>query len=137
MMCDPNGKAATYASAEQGDIYFAKHTIAPIATRIEKKIDITILGSNDALTCTHDLRALYRADMKTIAQSHQAEIMAGKISPNEARVETGMNPGGPELDEHFMQGAMATVRHIVNNGPSIQQPVKMPTSTDEEGQPKE
>jgi HK97 family phage portal protein len=116
MMGDPGGKASTYASSEQEDIKYAKHTIAPICERVEQKINLTVLGSNDALTCRHDMRALYRGDMLTIAKTHQAEISAGKLSPNEARAESDMNPGPPELDRYFMQGAMATVDHIVKNG---------------------
>ena len=126
MMGDPNGKAATYASAEQGDIYYAKHTVAPVCERLEKKIDLTILGSNDALTCSHDLRALYRADMKTIAQAHAQEIFCGKITPNEARTESGMNPGPADLDKHWMQGGMATVERLANGGPTTQQPARGP-----------
>lgn len=102
MMGDPGGKASTYASAEQGDIYYAKHTVSPVLARIEEKINITVLGSNDALTCRHDMRELYRGDMKTIAETHQLEIAAGKITPNEARDESGYNPGPSELDKHYM-----------------------------------
>ena len=118
MMGDPSGKASTYASSEQDDLKYGKHTIAPICERIEGKINITVLGSNDALTCRHDLRALYRGDMNTIAAAHSREIMCGKISPNEARAESDWNPGPPELDEFWMQGAMATVKHLATNGPS-------------------
>lgn len=134
MMGDPNGKAATYASAEQGDIYYAKHTVAPVCERIEKKIDLTVLGSNDALTCTHDLRALYRAGMKTIAQAHAQEIFCGKITPNEARTESGMNPGPAELDQHWMQGGMATVERLAHSGPSMQQPAKGPFDNEQKEQ---
>jgi HK97 family phage portal protein len=116
MMGDPGGKASTYASSEQEDIKYAKHTVAPICERVEKKVDITILGSNDALTSMHDMRRLYRGDMLTVAKTHQAEIASGEISPNEARAESGRNPGPAELDEHFIQGAMATVKHVVANG---------------------
>jgi HK97 family phage portal protein len=116
MMGDPGGKASTYASSEQEDIKYAKHTVAPVCERIEKKIDLTILGSMDALTCRHDMRALYRGDMLTVAKTHQVEISSGEIAPNEARAESGRNPGPAELDEHFMQGAMATIKHIVKNG---------------------
>ena len=116
MMGDPGGKASTYASSEQEDIKYAKHTVAPVCERIEKKIDLTILGSMDALTCRHDMRALYRGDMLTVAKTHAVEIASGEISPNEGRAESNRNPGPVELDEHFMQGAMATVKHIVKNG---------------------
>ncbi len=116
MMGDPGGKASTYASAEQDLIKYATGTIAPICDRIQGFINITILGSNDALTCHHDLRALYRGDMKTVAEAHAREIQSGKITPNEARRESDMNPGPEELDTYFMQGAMATVKHIVKNG---------------------
>ena len=109
MMGDPGGKASTYATAEQNNIYYSTHTVAPIAERIEQKINITVLGSNDALTCTHDLRNLRRGDMKTIAETHQIEIQSGKITPNEARAESDRNPGPKELDDHYMQMQMVKV----------------------------
>jgi hypothetical protein len=54
--------------------------------------------------------------MLTVAKTHAVEIASGEISPNEGRAESNRNPGPVELDEHFMQGAMATVKHIVKNG---------------------
>jgi HK97 family phage portal protein len=116
MMGDPGGKASTYASAEQANIYYAQHTVAPICERIEQVLNITVLGSNDALTCRHDMRALYRGDMMTVAKSHAQLIQCGEISPQEARAESDRNPGPPELEKHFMQGGMATVEYIVKNG---------------------
>jgi HK97 family phage portal protein len=113
---DPGGKASTFAAAEQANIYFATHTVSPVAGRIEAKVNMTILGANDALTSSHDLRKLYRGDMKTIAEAHSREIACGKINPNEARAESDMNPGGPDLDKHYMNGGMATVEYISKNG---------------------
>lgn len=121
MMGDPNGKSATYASAEQGDIYYAKHTISPVAERIEQKINITILGSNDALTCRHDLRALYRADMKTIAKAHEIEIRSAKITPNEARSESDLNPGPPALDKHYLNNQMVEVGTVPQLARKVQE----------------
>jgi HK97 family phage portal protein len=136
MMGDPNGKASTYASAEQGDIYYAKHTVAPVLERIEQKINITILGSNDALTCRHDMRALYRGDMMTIANAHAKEIQCGKISPQEARADSDLNPGPPELEKFWMQGAMATVEHLAKNGPITDKVPSDGEGTGNEGKPK-
>jgi HK97 family phage portal protein len=115
MMAAPG--TATYASAEQGDIYFAKHTIAPAMERIEQKCNITVLGNNDAITCRHDLSALLRGDVLSMSRRNQTLIACGEISPNEARSIDGFNPDpDPEMDGKYMNGAMATVKYIFENG---------------------
>ncbi len=129
MMGDPGGKASTYSSSEQGDLQYGKHTVSPICTRIEKKLNITVLGSNDSLTCKFDLRALYRADMKTIADSHASEIQSGKITPNEARAESDLNPGPAFLDKHYMQMQMQPVGTPPPAPPTPMQPAIIPVPT--------
>jgi HK97 family phage portal protein len=109
------GKTKTYASAEQDNIYLATHTIAPLLSRIEHKVNLTVLGSDDALTCRHDMRALYRGDMVTVAKAHAQLIQCGEITPNEGRIDSDRNPGPPELDMHWMQGAMAPVDRLAKD----------------------
>jgi phage portal protein BeeE len=66
MLNDVLSKPETYASAEQADIRFVKHVIRPWCTRIEQKVNVTVLSSQDALTCTHDLTDLYRGDLLSL-----------------------------------------------------------------------
>jgi HK97 family phage portal protein len=126
MMGNPGGKDNSFASAEQANIYYATHTISPVCERIEQKVNITILDSNDALTCTHDLRRLRRGDMKAIADTHSVEIMCGKIQPNEAREESNMNPVGNADDPanpmngNYMQMQMVKVGTVPAPGTNPQ-----------------
>jgi len=126
---DPGGKAATYASAEQADIDFAKHCIHPICSRLERKLNISVLGSQDSLTCRFDMHELYRADMLTRANTRKADVQGGIISINEARIDDDRNPIGPEGDRHYMQAQMIPVTDIGDQPqPGYVGPVKLPAS---------
>jgi HK97 family phage portal protein len=92
MLGDPNSKAATYASAEQADLQYAKHTVSPWCERIEQKINLTILASQNALSCRHDMNELYRGDMKTRYEAYNTAILAGWMNQDEARAREDMNP---------------------------------------------
>lgn len=101
MLADVLGKASTYASAEQFDLSFAKHTIRPWCTRIEQKVDTTVLGSQDALTCRHDMSDLTRGDSMTQANTVTAYVRGGLLTPNEGRARIDANPyvdPGPDAD---------------------------------------
>lgn len=127
---DPGGKAATYASAEQADIDFAKHTIAPWCARIERKVNISVLGSQDSLTCRFDMRELYRADLLTRANARKTDVQGGIISINEGRIDDDRNPIGPDGDKHYMQMQMVPIEQIGETPqPGSAGPVKVPAST--------
>lgn len=94
LLGDPTGKTSTYASAEQADLAFAKHTVLPWCKRIEEKINITVLGSQDALVCRHDMTELLRGDAATQAEALGAYVSAGILDRDEARAKIDMNPRG-------------------------------------------
>lgn len=89
---DPNGKAATYASAEQSDLDYAKHTIRPWIERIEQKMDMTVLGSQSALMCKHDMTELLRGDLSATATAYAAFVEKGILLRDEVRNKLDMNP---------------------------------------------
>ena len=91
---DPSGKTSTYASAEQGDIVYGKHCLTPIARRIEQKLDMTVLGSQDALTCRHDLGDIMRGDVASQAEADASDVLNGIKTRDECRSKRGLNPMG-------------------------------------------
>jgi HK97 family phage portal protein len=99
LLGDPSGKTSTYASAEQADLVFVKHCLLPWAKRIEQKLNITILGSKNSLTCKHDFRDLLRGDSASQATAHGIYVDKGIITRNEARADIDHNPidGADEL----------------------------------------
>lgn len=92
MLHDVMSKPETYASAEQADIRFIKYSIRPWCTRIEQKINITVLASQDTLTCRHDLTELARGDLLSQAQAYKTLVDGFIMHPNEARVRLDLDP---------------------------------------------
>ncbi len=103
LLGDPSGKTATYASAEQSDLMFAKHTLLPWCKRIEQKLNITVLGSQDALSCKHDMSELLRGDSSAQASATATYVNAGIIDRDEARARIDMNPRGGNAAKLMVQ----------------------------------
>jgi HK97 family phage portal protein len=108
MLNDAMSKPETYASAEQADIRLVKHTIRPWCIRIEEKINSSILGSQDALTCKHDMTDLLRGDLLSQAQGYGVMTDKGIMARNEARVKFDLPPvtDDPEADRLTVQVQM-------------------------------
>jgi HK97 family phage portal protein len=87
-----SGKTATYASAEQFFMSYAKHTLTPWTERIEQTIrrDL-ILPKETDLFAKHNLNALLRADRQTRYESYSKGISAGFINRQDARSEEDMD----------------------------------------------
>jgi HK97 family phage portal protein len=113
MLNDALSKPETYASAEQADIRFVKHTIRPWCTRIEQKINLSVLDSQDALTCSHDLTDLYRGDLLSQATGYNTLCTGGIMSRNEARARLDLPPDpDPESDKLTVQAQMVPLVSI-------------------------
>jgi HK97 family phage portal protein len=113
MLNDALSKPETYASAEQADIRFVKHTIRPWCTLIEQKINLSVLGSQDALTCSHDLTDLYRGDLLSQAQGYNTLCTGGIMARNEARARLDLPPDpDPESDKLTVQAQMVPLVSI-------------------------
>jgi HK97 family phage portal protein len=101
MLHDVMSKPETYASAEQADLRFVKHSLRPWCVRIEQKVNTTVLDSNDELTCKHDLTDLYRGDLLSQAQGYNQLVGAGLMTRNEGRARLDLdrndNPAADEL----------------------------------------
>ena len=107
MLHDTLSKPETYASAEQADIRFVKHSVRPWCVRIEQKMNLSVLASNDALTCEHDLTDLYRGDLASQMNAYKSGVSGGLVTPNEGRVRLKFPPHtDKKANELYMQAQM-------------------------------
>jgi len=93
------GKASTYASAEQFFLAYVKYTLSPWCRRIEQSIQRDLLATSETadLFVKHDTDSLTRADLQTRYSAHASGIAAGFLTRNEARRMENL-PALPGLD---------------------------------------
>jgi len=93
------GKASTYASAEQFFLAYVKYTLSPWCRRIEQAIHRDLLATSETadLFVKHDTDSLTRADLQTRYSAHASGIAAGFLTRNEARRMENL-PALPGLD---------------------------------------
>lgn len=77
---------STYTNSEQADLWFAKHTILPLARRKEAVLArlFELRGERD-IYARFGLDGLLRGDFKTRAEGYQALIYSGVMTRQEAR----------------------------------------------------
>ena len=77
----------TYANTEQAGIFFAKHTILPIARRIEQEIENKLLTPEQRVNyfVRFNIDDLMRGDLKTRADYYNTLLQAGVLTANEVR----------------------------------------------------
>jgi HK97 family phage portal protein len=92
-------KTASYASAEQFDIQFVKHTVRPLAERIEQEFNKKLFASTPGTFCEFDLDALQRGDSTAQAAYFSSLVQNGIMTRNEARRKLNLPEikGGDEL----------------------------------------
>jgi HK97 family phage portal protein len=103
-------KAATFASAEQMFRNHVIHTLGPWMERFEAALTRDILGHGDGVKIDLDERQLLRGDFKDTADYLVKALGAGGqpgwMTPNEARVEVGLNPISEPWANSVPRGAM-------------------------------
>lgn len=92
----------SYSTAEQSKREFLDLTILPIVTQWEAEFNLKLLTLKDcaagyAFRC--DMRAITRADVKTMSLMYQQAIRSSWLKPNEVRESEGYpdDPNGDEL----------------------------------------
>lgn len=98
----------TYTNSEQAGLWFAQHTITPIAVDYERTARKLFLPGEATHYIRFNVDAILRGDYMTRTQGYSTLIQAGVLSPNEARSFEDMNPyeGG---DEYLVPLNMAPV----------------------------
>lgn len=101
---------ATNNNIEHQGIDFVTHGVSPLATRIEKRMNIHLMGPREGrlFFCEHNLDGLQRGDYKSRAEGVARLVTVGVIKPNEARKHFTLPPadGGDKL---YIQGAMVPI----------------------------
>lgn len=82
----------TYTNSEQAGLWFAQHTITPIAVDTERVVRKLFITGEEDLYCKWNLDAVLRGDYTTRTQGYSTLINAGVLSPNEARAFEDMDP---------------------------------------------
>jgi HK97 family phage portal protein len=102
-----NFERATYTNAEQSDLVYAKHTITPIITVIEKELNMKLFFEREKANTfvKFNMNGLLRGDLAARQGFYQTMVNGGIMLRNEARALEDMNAydGG---DVPLIQGAM-------------------------------
>jgi len=98
---------ATNNNIEFQGIGFGQYTMAPWCERIEKRINMQLLGPREGASTfvKFELDSIMRGDAISRAEYYSKRITSGNMTPNEARIRENDNPlpGGDKL---YIQGAM-------------------------------
>ncbi|HHW13482.1 MAG TPA: phage portal protein [Firmicutes bacterium] len=104
-------KAPTYASAEQFDNWFAKHTIRPWLVAWEQAIALRLFTGLERRRyfAEHALEGILRGDSQARAEYYNKLFQIGALSINDIRELENQNGIGPEGDRHFVPLNMVAV----------------------------
>jgi HK97 family phage portal protein len=122
---------STNNNIEHQSIEYVTDTLMPWAVRFEREIDAKILDGAGDLTIKHDFSALLRGDNNARANFYRTMVTLMIMTPNECRAAEGMNPGPPELDKFYGQGAMMPVEKLGQQAPAAP-PQEDPEETKQE-----
>lgn len=88
----------TYTNSEQAGLWFAQHTITPIAVDYERTASKLFIAGEENHYVRFNVDAILRGDYMTRTQGYSTLISAGVISRNEARAFEDLDPyeGGDE-----------------------------------------
>jgi HK97 family phage portal protein len=117
-------KTSSYASTEQFDLMFGKHTIRPLCKRIEARLDRSLLEGPDRqrFFTKFNLAAILRADIKTRTEALKIEFMYGKRTINDwLRLEDEAPVNEEWGDWHFVPANLIPIERLaqqpVNDAP--------------------
>lgn len=85
---------ATFSNIEHQGLEFVNHSLMPYLTRIENRIDFSLLSETEQAShySKFNVTALLRGDMKARAEFYTKMLQNGALSPNEIREKEDMNP---------------------------------------------
>lgn len=82
----------TYTNSEQAGLWFAQHTITPIAVDTERVVKRLFTKGEESHYVKFNVDAILRGDYMTRTQGYRTLIEAGVISRNEARAYEDLDP---------------------------------------------
>ncbi len=123
-------KTATYASAEQFDIQFVKHTVRPLAVRFEQELNRSLVGPRSDVFAEFDLDGLLRGDTASQASFAGTMVQNGLMTRNEVRRKFNLpdENGGDELTVQSNMIAVDDLQKIAAglNKPAVAIPAPAP-----------
>lgn len=110
----------TYTNSEQAGLWFAQHTITPIAVDYERTVGKLFLPGEADHYVKFNVDAILRGDYATRTAGYQTLILSGVMNRNEARALEDLNPydGG---DEYLVPLNMAPAGQTQDPAPATQQ----------------
>lgn len=101
----------TYTNSEQAGLWFAQHTITPIAVDTERTVRKLFIPGEENRYVKFNVDAILRGDYATRTAGYQTLIMSGVMNRNEARALEDLDPydGG---DEYLVPLNMVTVSQL-------------------------
>lgn len=119
-------KTSSYASTEQFDIMFEKHTIRPPVKKLEARLDVDLIG-NERYFCKFNMDALLRGDINTRTMALSRQFERGAITIDEWRAMENRNPVGGEVGQtHFIPANLLPADRAIH--PPEPQPAAAPPS---------
>ena len=107
----------TYAGQQLG---FLTLTLRPWLNRIEQELTRKLLGGLPQYSISHDVSDLLRLDIKSQMEALKSSIQSGIMTPNEARLELGLNPGPASCDVYLTPvNMMNSERLLVAPKPTV------------------
>lgn len=123
----------TYTNSEQAGLWFAQHTITPIAVDTERTVRKLFVPGEEDHYVKFNVDAILRGDYATRTAGYRTMIESGVISRNEARAFEDLDPyeGG---DEYLVPLNMARASQLgelpTPEAPAEPAPVAEPAPTD-------
>ncbi len=126
MLLGVHDKTSSYASTEQFDLLFGKHTIRPICKRIEARIDRYLIA-DPRYFCKFNMDALLRGDIKTRTEALWRQMQGGALTIDEWREMENRNPiGGVIGSTHWVPSNMMPADRAIQQP----QPAQTPSQPD-------
>ena len=119
----------TNSNLETMNRQFLTQTLRPWLSRIEATVEASLLPrqvGQSLYTVVWDTSDFTRGDSAAQTSALTAGVTGGWLSPNEARSELGMNPGGPELDAYRVAVNLMNANLLINQKAPEMEPVPEP-----------
>lgn len=102
----------SYASAEQADLEFTKHTLGTWASRLEEECTRKLVRAGDRMRTAISFDALTRGDMGGRFTAYATALQHGFLTINEVRAREGLAPveGGESLRVPLQLGPLPTAK---------------------------
>lgn len=84
--------AQSYASAEQSDIEFTKHTLGAWAARLEEEVALKLISRGEQIKTKISFDELVRGDLVARFSAYSTALASGFLSINEVRAREGAPP---------------------------------------------